>query len=620
MLEVIINSTGEKLDIRGGIKYTFQAAEIGDISRINSNWSWSINFPRSPKNEQTFQGLGLINSQSIIPYAEISVTIRYNSISIIKSGKLVISETDSENYKGHITDGTSDFMSEIGDLLLSQLPEVLDPANQLNHDRNVTNIVNSWSINGSTEVYKYIIANYNGELTTDPLTTDFVAAFLLPSVSVKFLFDAIFNFAGWTYQGLPDLDEDWMTYGNRVESSEAIGLSVGSFKFDNLVKNDFLITGLGIVYTDFISYQDEFYDINYIDYTNSSTITINTSGDYNIKTPKPTRLYGVQYWYYELGVHINGILITKNDSRNWRDEISIGNLSQNDEISFRFQFYNFNTSLFDGMVIEFGDAFEVINKNVISTNIQSKSLDMKAKDFVKDVMIRYATSAFSDIENKEIKFMNIEERVNAEVVDWSSKYQGRTSESYVLDGYAQNNYIRHSYGNENDKYHDGNLTVLNKNIGEDRTLYKSPFYSSDLENFVGVNGVDFVGLKSYEIELTNTGEKITPLNDRFHYIRYFRDNRDGIKINGTVYNGFDTAESQNFSRIVPERYEAINSLINRAKIVNIDLDLSAFDLRNIRMDVVYYFQQEAARFLLNKLTWDSENAISKGEFIKIQNS
>src|SRR5690554_4945480 len=101
MLEVILNDTGESLDVTGGITYVFQSAEIGQIAQINSDWSWKINFPRSPKNQKNLDGLGLLNFQSNKPYESISVLIRYNSINIVDNGKLIITETTSENYTGH---------------------------------------------------------------------------------------------------------------------------------------------------------------------------------------------------------------------------------------------------------------------------------------------------------------------------------------------------------------------------------------------------------------------------------------------------------------------------------------------------------------------------------------
>lgn len=126
MIEVLIIDTGEKLDVKGGIKYTFQTSEIGDISEINSSWSWTIQFPKTPNNLNIFDGLGLVGSSSEIPYRSIKVAITYNSISIIEQANLSIVGFKDNQYQGHISSGIVDFFNKIKNLKLEDIPSIIN--------------------------------------------------------------------------------------------------------------------------------------------------------------------------------------------------------------------------------------------------------------------------------------------------------------------------------------------------------------------------------------------------------------------------------------------------------------------------------------------------------------
>ena len=58
MISVRIKETGRVLDTTGNITFTFQQSDIGDVTAINSSYSWTIRFPKTPTNNDIFKLLG----------------------------------------------------------------------------------------------------------------------------------------------------------------------------------------------------------------------------------------------------------------------------------------------------------------------------------------------------------------------------------------------------------------------------------------------------------------------------------------------------------------------------------------------------------------------------------
>ena len=302
----------------------------------------------------------------------------------------------------------------------------------------------------------------------------------------------------------------------------------------------------------------------------------------------------------------------------WGVEYSLGNLSASDTITIGAELWLRNSGQAGWSDISFVGNVNIIASNASKTDFQGASLEYNAVEFMKEVMIRNASIAVPDVKNKSIAFLNIEDRLEAPIVDWSSKFVRRTSESYIYNNYAIRNYLRHTYEKEGEEYHDGFFTIDNVNLEQKHTVYKSKTFASNQHLSILKDEVSMPGFKAYEIEVKNDGEVYKPLNDRFYFMRgEMSDNIRHIKIDDQIYSLYYKAIPRDFDVIVDEEYQGIEDILNTVKIVNIDLFLNLFDVRELRFDVRYYFSQEAAYFLLNKLTWDSNQSITKAEFIKI---
>jgi len=105
MVIIELIETGQLIDFEDAkITYIKQVAEIGDVTKLNSSYSWSMKFPKTPNNSMAFDGLGVRNSTSEFPYRKNYVNVYDNGIVIVRKGLLSVKET-AEDYKAYIQDG-----------------------------------------------------------------------------------------------------------------------------------------------------------------------------------------------------------------------------------------------------------------------------------------------------------------------------------------------------------------------------------------------------------------------------------------------------------------------------------------------------------------------------------
>jgi len=260
-------------------------------------------------------------------------------------------------------------------------------------------------------------------------------------------------------------------------------------------------------------------------------------------------------------------------------------------------------------------------------NFSSALIKYDVKDFFKELMVRGALTSFTDIDNKNIDFISLDNRIDAPVIDFSDKYIRRKKESYLYESYAQNNLLKHKYDIEGDDYDDGNLIVDNENLEVEKILYEGKSYAP-LEELVTYNGSVFPSyqvnnFKMFDIEIkedTATGDLLAtykPLKNRFYFMESQQRN-DDIRILGVLQSGFPIAKinAVSYKSIVGLEYSQINQLIERTKVHEIELALASFDVATLDLKKVYYCSQENAYYLLNNLKYVS-GEYSVGEFILI---
>lgn len=629
MVTVVLLDTGEELDvIKSSIRYVKQVSDIGDVTKVNTSYSWGMEFPFTPRNVSTFKSLGVVGDTSDAPYKKIRVNILDNGLSIVQNGLLQIKYTDGR-YKAYIQDGIVDFFKDVA---TDKISEVID-LDDLTHQNTVQNIINSFTSN----TYRYIIANYNGKPRANINgVTDLDPFALIPSIGIGYLFDRIMAHYGWTYSGDINLDNLWMTYPNATGfttddnlapilettliDKEYIGPNQGPGS--NRLKLEHTVTTID---TDFIQVLQT---IN----GNPAAFYFQQPGNYKIT-------FSVQGYSshvigflvdFSLFLTVNGIPVTSplpvfldlNEDDVATIEYNI--IAQENHIISLTGRMDLGVS--QRVSIEEG-SMKIEQLGVQNIDFSEALISVKVNDFFKEILTRQALTPFADIDHKNLHFIDVENRLNADIIDWSSRYVTRKKEAYVYDSYAKVNTLTHKYDNQDEDFNDGILEVRNENLAEDKNLYKS-FTHSPLEDFVTYQGQSFPtfevnNFKMFEVEITedpDTGDLIAeykPIKNRF-YIFESETRTDIIYILGSPVFEFPLAVlgGNTFKDIVAAKYQELNRILDDTRIHDIELALSKWDVATLDQSKRYYFAQEAAIYLFNKLTWETEDTCV-GQFVRL---
>src|SRR5690606_6146403 len=269
-------------------------------------------------------------------------------------------------------------------------------------------------------------------------------------------------------------------------------------------------------------------------------------------------------------------------------------------------------------------------KNIVTegeVSFTQALIKLKISDFIKEVMTREALTPFVDSENKHIEFLTLDERVSADAVDWTEKYIKRTNESYLYLDYAQQNWMRHKYATDLENFNDGELTIDNENLDEEKDIYQSISFSPDqrLSTFTD-NGTNYrvPRLPMFNVEVKEdetTGDLIGTykfISGRFFFVKSDPVTHT-IYIDNNQVDGFPLANINGniFRDIVYEKYQAFNNFAEDAKVHDIELALSLSDILRLDLSKLYYFENEATYYILNRLSYKTGQK-TKGEFLKVQ--
>lgn len=620
--------TGQLLDFTDAkITYIKQVSEIGDITKLNSSYSWTMKFPKTPNNTKQLDGLGMVNSTSETPYTRNYFNVYDNGIVIVRKGLLSVKET-AKDYKAYIQEGIIDFIKSLSN---DKIGEVID-LSELDHINDLETIVASFNLN----TYRYIIANYNGvPLANVGNVTNLSPNALIPSINCEYLFNKIMDYYGWTYTGDLDISGLWMTYPNAT-SFDATGTEVLGLTSLNVQSNYYGVSDTQHNQTMPWTNQDIDSDrFEYVIGSQQTTFRCLSTGNYKIVYNALGTVFGRpdNDTFFPINmpfrprIMINqtigqtGVLSESLEENEFVIQLNIGDL-----VYMRIRPPNPDGNMYGQCTVDEAN-MSIFQVGVQDIDFTSALIKYKVKDFFKEIMIRGALTSFTDIDIKNIDFINLDNRIDADVIDFSDKFIKRTKESYLYNSYAQHNYLKHKYDVEGDDYDDGDLVVDNENLDNEKTLYEGNSYAP-LEDLVVYNGITFPeynvnNFKMFDIEITedtDTGDLLASykaLKNRFYFMETVTSN-DAIRILGILQSPFPIAKINDVSykSIINDKYSQINQLIERTKIHTIELALASFDVATLDLKKVYYFSQENAYYLLNSLKYVSGEK-SIGEFILI---
>lgn len=636
-LTLTLTDTGFVVDLTGQkIKVIKQVSDWGDITKQHTSYSWVFDVEKTPENTNALQGLGLPGDASTFPYSRIDCFLTFNGTVIEPNGRLTVKETQEDKYRLYVQAGIIDFYRDIAD---DKISEVID-LSELDHENTVNNITASFN----QDTYRYIIASYGGPPLADVAGLTNLSPFaLVPSVNILYLWDAVMAYYGWTYT-LPSnvqLGNKWLSYPNATTYDDGSLVAVGNFEQDADIFLDWSTTGQ---YYE-LPYETTAVDSEWVEALPSTAPNIGER--MRILQPGTCRISmyhkgRIRFNHRELGGNFyaagrisiwhNGVKVAEEQMDNEAQEgtvvvdriVQTGDILEtkiqpSEEFSSDPNFYPVEVFYYEG-------DFALELTGVQDVSFSSALIKVKVREFFKEVMLRHGLTVFPDVENKNLLFKTIKQRVEAVVLDWTDVYVRRKKEQYAIPGTAQNNYLRHKYNKENEDHADGNLQVNNQNLESDKDLYKSITYAQELElvQYISSTGTFNVPVFTmFEIKVEedpDTGDLIAdyePLKDRF-YIMESEDRTGDIYILGNLVSEYPVAipTGNTFSDIVDIWYSEAPQIYQDARVLEIELEITEYRLAQLDLSKLYYFEQEKNYFILQKLTYEP-GALSSGTFIRV---
>ncbi len=626
-MTIRIHGTDDYLESQEAqITYVKTAGDLAEITSANSSFSWAMKFPKTPNNTRVLDGLGLVGSGSRKPYVKIYVDLLDNGLPIALKALLNIKET-TDHYGIFIQEGFVDFLK---DITSDTIGDTLD-LSALDHERNIGTIIASFAL---TEPYAYLISDVNGAYGANISdTTNLRASHMVPFARVMFLWDAIFAHYGWTYS-LPvmahnAIDALWMSYPSEIVYGEnpedTLQVAEVGATDTTALPDQFTIQDQTVIW------ETATLDPDYVAQQAGAFITrfvIQQAGNYLVRFHSrglvrlETQYAQVSTTTYTNQLYVNGSLVATGNGSTSTETAEVQLLLYAGDI-VRMQVRAQRIEQTTDFEIDVAD-LDIYHLGQGEVSFTQAFIKYRVADFIKEMMVREALTPFVYAEDRHIQFLSLDDRFNAEAVDWTDRFVRRTKETYLYRDYAQENHLVHRYDQEGADFNNGTLLVQNENLETEKDIYQSQSFSPEDRLTPFLSGGDQYQvpiLKMFEVEVKEQDGVLVGtykhLKDRFFFVRHQISQRsiyiDGapadniplVAINGTV-----------FSDIVAARYVDFFRMAADAKVHTVEVTIGLADIVHLDLRKLYYFGQEAGYYILNRLSYRT-GKVSQGEFIRV---
>jgi hypothetical protein len=562
---------GQEIELKSTqIAQTKQVNDIASLETRQANFTPSFDIPPTAKNIRTLNDLGIVGNDSNVPYQKNEAYLYADSGEcLVYKGWAVF----SENFKCNIYDGNLEIYKAIENKTLADLD-----LTELSHSKTLSEVVSTFN---DSKPYKYILADYNGNVLydTDKINIDY----LVPSVKASWLMSKIEIFTGFTFNGSfktdPDFTNLWLTYPKGTVADES--------------KTEIYDSVTGLVASEGFTYDSGIF-------TATELISINfTILDEVIAYPEQPS------FYYTLVATINGV------------QVSGSIISLNIGDTLQVEILTFGEGTFGGTY-----GIGKINKyNSLSIDFLDELKGMTMRDFFNEIVWRFGLTLFKNKYEKVYNLKTVAEITNTEsAIDWSDKFISKESEKYIFGNYAQNNFMRYKYNDENVIYNDGSLTINNANLDHSKTIIQSKIFSPELSDSEAL-GFKTKVYKLWDkkqkkgavwengIKISDAETEWKPLANRFYFMRSIDQSFENLAIGSKSLLSSTTVTvapvesftGLSFSEIIDSYYPDIKKMLNKSQIDTCKLNLKDIDVVDIDFSVLYYFKQLGGSFILNKV-------------------
>jgi len=584
---------GEAVDLGDAqITLNFKSNILGDISKITASNSYTIELPRTLKNERLLEFPDVAGHESYLARDYFDAQYFRNGIKILDA-KAVITSSSSDGFSLALTWGIDEKLENIinDDRSIQEFADMALPWNS-------STTYDNGLVNGQLS-HGYI--RHNAGIDVD---SNRDKIFIHPSVNCMRLLEEIASYYGLTM--------DWGSYKQYIE---LLYLPLISQKASS--KYNFFEANITGTLDSDIKYV-KFTQINRVDGINiSNTETYGdvvriyeTSLDWEldilIYTNKHNTLNVVELAFYSNAQYIKSLQISSND---------IGLCAYKGVIPFDITEYSNITiriRINNGALLGFIKSYiKIFSEDVQSVSynqyypIGSNLPDISVVDFIKQICWLFGLFAIKS--DTGVYFISVNKIIDNKdkAVDWSKKLvpTGWTAKetSYTFGDFAQKNYFRYEE-NENAKSADGYMVVQNKTLDHEKDLVKLPYTAG------GDNG-DMRAVPYFKwsedgttVELEDCGDRIMQL-----VISFDSQGKEDARLD------FSDLKFQN--RVSRFGLSSYQDLIKSPFVIKDTFRLTEIDLKNLDYTIPVYIERYAAFFAI--ISIKSQGDYSECELLKL---
>ena len=649
-MNLLLYINGQLADLDAGqtIAQTKQVNDLNSLDNRQASYTNKFKLPKTATNTKIMQFLTVAGNQSPLPYQKNECSLySSNGECFVYKGWAVITDGGTD-YEAVIYDGIIDLYKAIENKTLADLDNL---ENTLNHTKTLANVTNSWTDPNCR--YKYILADYNGSTVAPALNFDTNPVslikcidmdYLIPSVKVHYLWEAIFAKYGFTWSGSVFETEDF----KNLYITFPAGVTSNDLNTTLLESTDYTFNAYGQYYG-YNSYYAKFNSTTnnalqssflgtFLQVAQTGTYRIEVSGSIK-KQGVPTKIFIAKN---AMLTPINSVAEFASIKNNLESEeefnrSSTFNLEANDSIAIvvKPQY----TPWFDNYSIDLENAtlsVKLVKVDGQDVDFKKAFANFSIRDFVNEVVHRFGLTLFKDAYKNGYTFLTLQEQLQTpDIVNWSQKFVKKISEKYEFSNYAQSNYLRYAYNNKEDTYYDGIINVANVNLPESKDMLKSKIYAPDEKRGTIANKTANV-YRLWEKELVeetddegNTTVKTAykSLDNRYYFLKY---NMAPISpaqyIYSTTYNQkqlinsapFESFWKLPFSDIKQDYYSPLQTITDNARIITADLWLTDTDIANFDFKKLYYVEQLSSYFIMNKINNYISGKVTRCEMVRVQ--
>jgi hypothetical protein len=578
--------------------------------------------------------LTVTGNTSALPYKKNECSLFSESGEcFIYKGWAVITD-GGDDYEAVVYDGIIDLYKAIENKNLSDLT-----LTELSHAKTMSNVTNSWTDLNCK--YKYILADYNGHtnLAMHKINMDY----LVPSAQVKYLWDTIFSTYGFEYEGsVFDTEEFknlYITFPKGVTPNDLAVAQLTSTSYS------FALYGAMGAYKSYYArfntatvnlLQSAFSNV-FMQVQEAGTYRLELSG--KIKTNgMPTHLYLVKNAMFvpiTSAAEFKTIYTALPSNQEFTTSI-IFNLEANDSIAIAVN--TLANVWWSGYSINQDESSLSVNLVKIdgdNIDFQKMFSGFSIRDFLNEVVYRFGLTLYKDTYTNKYTFLTLQEQLQTpHIENWSNRFVKKISEKYEFSNYAQTNYMRYAYSNKEDNYYDASLLVANVNLADSKDILKSKIYAPNQKRGrIAQTTSNVYPLWEKDIEEDTNDEGVTtitttykPLENHFYFLRYQDVTFNTPKLlrsptydeNYIAYTApFETFWKLPFTDILQDYYAPLQAITNEAQVVTAQLWLTDADVATFDFKKLYYIEQLAAYFIMNKINNYIPGQVTKCEMVRV---